>query len=201
VAVVTQVARRERTIQMMERVIRVRRSDEAHSPQRLARGANRCAGCDGQVRRALRQQRLCRSTQHGLEDFDARAGTDHGETLEASEEEPRGEQDLDGHANLGFPSSRDLLRCAFEIDRLLEEHAGATIQELAHGRQERFAPPDLERAHRQEGLELLHRIRHRRLALVERLRRLRVAASVDDHQERPPLFEGDVRSWAHALPE
>ena len=59
-----------------------------------------------------------------------------------------------------------------------------------------LAPLDLEGAHLEHPLQLLHGIGHRGLALVQRVRCLRVAARFDDRRQAAPLFERNSRGQA-----
>src|SRR5262249_3163472 len=78
-----------------------------------------------------------------------------------------------------------------------DDHPRALVEELAGRREHALAAADLEERNAQERLELLERVRHRRLALVEGPRSLRMAARFDDGDEGPPLFERDDRGVGH----
>src|SRR6267143_2445325 len=79
-----------------------------------------------------------------------------------------------------------------ERRRLVEEVARSPVQQLAGRRELGLAAGDLERLHAELGLELLHPVGHRRLALVEGCRGLGVAALVDDRDQGAPLVEGNA---------
>jgi hypothetical protein len=96
-----------------------------------------------------------------------------------------------------LPFRRHRGGAAFERRRFLEERLRAPVQDLAGLGEDGLAPADLEELHVEKPPDLLHRVRDRRLALVEGLRRLPVAARLDHRLQRAPLLEGDPRGGGH----
>ena len=95
-------------------------------------------------------------------------------------------------AGSALPSPAEARARPLDAGRVLEQRPRPAVEHLPGRRQHRLAAGDLERLDAELRLELLHGVGDRRLALVQRLGGLRVAAGVDDRHQRAPLLERDV---------
>src|SRR6267378_1796984 len=185
-----QVLHRELASELVKRMVRVRRENEAHAHQRLAHEPLRNRSEYRELGLAL-EQRVVPPAKHRLDQFDSRVRTLRSEVRKAAEQQPGRKNGFHGDSDLGLPSRGEFLRRLLQAGSLLEQVAGAAVKKLARGRKARLAPLDLERLYSELGFELLHGVGHRGLALVQGLRGFGVAPLVHDREQRAPLVEGD----------
>src|SRR4029079_15149202 len=118
---------------------------------------------------------------------DPRVRTFLPEALQAVEQQPRREQDLDRKAEFRFPSRGELARGMLERTGLLEQRPAPPVEKLSGRGQGRLATLDLECLYAKRRFDLLDGIRHRGLRLAERLGCLRVTSCIDDRNQGSPL--------------
>ena len=92
-------------------------------------------------------------------------------------------------SDLGLPAARELGGGALEPARLVDERPAAAIEHLADRGQHGLATLQLEDLHAEQVLELLDGVGDRGLGAVQPARGLRIAARLDDRDERVPLVE------------
>jgi hypothetical protein len=193
--VAPQVAGGEGASEAMQRVVGMGHGNEPHLREGRAGGA-RGIGADRHVDAALGQH-LVGAREHRLVDLDARIGTLARELLDTFEQQPRGKDDFRRNPDFRLPFPRHRRGAALEEHRFLEQGARTPVQHVPRLRKYRLAAVDLEDLHAEELLDLLHRVRERGLALVQRFGRLRVPAGVHHGLEGAPLLEGDAGCGGH----
>ena len=120
------------------------------------------------------------------------------EAVEALQQQPGREQDLRRPGGSPAPSRRTARRAARSSAPASSSSARARrYRSRPVGVSTALRPCDLERLHAEQRLELLHGVGHRRLALVQRFGRLRIAAGVDDGEQRAPLLQRDAGDGGH----
>ena len=152
-----QVAHGDLAAQLVQRMVRIRHGDEVHGHQRLAAEPGRHTRCDAEIRRAT-LQRLCGAAEHRFEPLDARLRALCTEAIQADEHHPGWKQHFDGQADLCLPACRDLASGALELAGIVEQCPRASVEHLTDASEHCFAPLDLERAHLEHPLQLLHGI-------------------------------------------
>ena len=194
--VLAQILQRELTPEPVQRMIRMRRRNEAQPDQEIAGESARYLRTDGEIDAPL-EKCLFGTAQHRFVQLDARFRTDLGEAGEAVEQQPGRKDDLDRQPQFRFPACREAARRVLERAGFLEERFGATVQNFPGRGQAGLAADYLEDLHAQERFHFLDRVGDGGLALVKRGGGLRISAGVDHRQQRAPLFERDPRVCSH----
>ena len=101
------------------------------------------------------------------------------------------EQGIGGDPHQRFPALAQLDSRALDTLRLFHQHFGLAIEHLSGFGELGLAAFQAERAHAQLGFDLLHGITDGRLALVQGLGGVGVAALVDHGQQGLPLIQRD----------
>ena len=190
VAVLAQILQRQLAPEPVQRMLGMRRGDEAQPHQRIAGEARRHLRANRQINLTL-QQRLLGAAEHALVQLDARLRPLLGEAREALQQQPGGKDDLHREPQLRFPARGQAAGSTFQCAGFLEQRLGAPVQHLAGRREMRLAADHLEYLHAEQRFDLLHGIGHRRLALVQHLGGLGIAAGIDHGQQRTPLLQGN----------
>jgi hypothetical protein len=194
-AVWPQLAQRRLATEPVQRMVGMRDQHEAHAQQRLTDETGWNDAEDREIGPALSvciRERIGAVAEHGFDDLDARGRALLAEAIQACQQQPRRKQHFDRDAQLGFPAGGKPLRRPLEPRRFIQQVARTMQQHPAGRRQHCLAPCDLESLHSELRFDLLDRVGHRRLALVQRHSRFRVAAGVDDRDQGAPLVQRDA---------
>lgn len=117
--------------------------------------------------------------------------------VQAFEQQPGREDDLHRESDFRLPASRELARGALESACLVDQSTCAAVEQPAGRRENRLAPLDFECLHAEQRFELLHRVSHGGLALMQGFCCLCVTAVIHHGKQGASMLQADVQGVFH----
>ncbi len=186
----------ERRIELEQLMLRMGHRDERHLEQRLSEESRRDASRHDDIGGAI-GNRIFRAGQHGVGELHLGVRAELLQLRHDLEQPIAWKRGVDHQPQLRFPSLLETARESLERIRVPEQRTSAPQQRLAMWSQHGLASFDHEHRHVELFLQARDRIADRRLALVERRRRLRESAVIDHRGQHRPLLERGAGN-AHA---